>query len=41
LKEIREVVDVFRRENSLRNVDVPDPPIIKELMVVLERKIRK
>ena len=36
INEIRQVVAVFRQNNSLKNVDVPDPPIIKQLVVVLK-----
>lgn len=38
MREIRETVAVFRRNNSLRNVDVPDPPIIKQLISVIQTK---
>ena len=39
VQEIREFVHVFRRENSLRDSRMPEPPIIKELVCVL-RAIR-
>ena len=35
LTQIRQTVDVFRKNNSLRNVDVPDPPIIHKLMCII------
>jgi len=35
IKEIREVVSVFRRQNTLKNIDIPDPPLIKQLITVL------
>ena len=35
LTQIRQTVDVFRKNNSLRNVDVPDPPIIRKLMCII------
>ena len=36
LDEIRSVVAVFRRQNSLRNVDVPDPQIISQLIEAIK-----
>jgi hypothetical protein len=36
IEEIRQIVDVFRQQNSLRNVDVPDPPILQRLVAVLQ-----
>ena len=35
IDEIRSVVAVFRRENCLRNLNVPDPPIIERLVSLL------
>jgi len=36
LREIRQVIAVFKQKNSLRNRDVPDPPIIKRLVVAIQ-----
>ena len=35
IDEIRDVVKLFRQENSLKNRDVPDPPIIEKLISVI------
>jgi len=35
IEEIKSVIHVFKQKNSLRNVDIPDPPLIKRLIVAL------
>lgn len=35
IKELKQIINVYKRENSLRNRDVPDPPILRRLVMVL------
>ena len=35
IHEIKQIIDVFRKQNSLRNMDSPEPPIIQRLMLAI------